>query len=83
MLFKFQTTTTAYRVGSWELCTPYQGSALNRPHTPRRQCAYWSLLHPWHLDYASEVWAVVGVSISNAEKLEQVKLSATKIISGL
>ena len=53
------------------------------PHTPRRHCAYWSLLHPWHLDFASEVWAVAGGSIPNAEKLEQVKLSATVMISGL
>ena len=60
-----------------------QSSALNRPHTPCRHCAYWSLLHPWHLDFASEVWAVAGGSIPNAEKLEQVKLSATKMISGL
>ena len=79
MLFKFQTTTTAYRIALPTRALIWTSPILLVVIVPIGR----SLLHPWHLDYASEVWDVASGSISKVEKLEQVKLTATKMISGL
>lgn len=41
---------------------------------------YTSFIRP-HLEYASEVWG--GCSLADTEKLEQVQLTAARIVTGL